>query len=382
MLDQKSLLAAIALSAAALAITMFFAWVNSRSDRYMLNWSLGMTLIVMGGLLFGPLDPGYSALQQFGTFALITTGFSFMCAGTLQFCHQRVHLPAFAIITTVTLAIMAYPFFMGWTGTGTIIANLVLAAAMAFSAWCYWPGRAEARFPMTANAALYLLTAISFALCSAVLVYEQRWVLTERPLNWAEDLNSIVIIIGLTGIGALSLTLNQFRSVRLHRLQAMTDALTDLMNRRALFERFAAGALPEGSAVVMFDLDHFKSVNDQLGHAAGDQVLKIFARLLHDAARPGDAAARLGGEEFCLVLEAAPGRSAAAIAETIRAAFETTALALCEGRLVTTVSAGVAISAAGGEPFDDVLRRADDALYRAKSAGRNRVHAPVPRLVA
>jgi hypothetical protein len=119
MLDQKSLLAAIALSAAALAITMFFAWVNSRSDRYMLNWSLGMTLIVMGGLLFGPLDPGYSPLHQYGTFALVTTGFSFMCAGTLQFCHKRVHLPAFASITVVTLAVMAYPFFMGWTGTGT-----------------------------------------------------------------------------------------------------------------------------------------------------------------------------------------------------------------------------------------------------------------------
>ncbi|HUH76490.1 MAG TPA: GGDEF domain-containing protein, partial [Devosia sp.] len=199
---------------------------------------------------------------------------------------------------------------------------------------------------------------------------------------WAEDLNSIVIIIGLTGIGALSLTLNQFRSVKLHRRQAMTDALTDLMNRRALFERFTAGALPEGSAVVMFDLDHFKSVNDLLGHAVGDQVLKMFAGLLRAGARPGDAAARLGGEEFCMVLEASPHRSAAAVAETIRAAFEATAMSPCDGTVNTTVSAGVAISGVGGEPFEDLLRRADDALYRAKSAGRNRVHAPGPRLVA
>lgn len=386
MLDQTSLLTAIALSAAALTITMFFAWINARSDRYMLNWALGMALIVLGGLLFGPFDPGYSPLQQYGSFALVTTGFGFIYAGTRQFCHRHVNLPVFAITTSVALAVMAIPFSMGLTGTGALVGNLVLAIPMVISAWQYWDGRAEAKFPMSAIAVLYLLTAISFALCSAVLLQEQRWVLTARPHNWAEDLNSIVIIIGLTGIGALSLTLNQFRSVKQHRRQAMTDALTDLMNRRALFERYSTGVLPEGSAVVMFDLDHFKSVNDLLGHAAGDQVLKMFAGLLRAGARPGDAAARLGGEEFCLVLEASPHRSAAAVAESIRAALEACATSPSgspsEGTPNTTVSAGVAIGGVGGEPFEDLLRRADDALYRAKSAGRNRVHAPGPRLVA
>jgi diguanylate cyclase (GGDEF)-like protein len=234
---------------------------------------------------------------------------------------------------------------------------------------------------MASNAALYAVSAVSFVLCAAVLVSEQRWILTAQPRNWAEDINSIVLIVGITGIGAISLTLNQSRWARHHRSEAMTDALTGLLNRRALFSTMKSPLEP-GAAVIMFDLDHFKSINDQLGHAAGDAVLEGFAVLVRGELRPSDVAARLGGEEFCIVLRDLSKRSAAGVAERIRAGFEAARFPTERGIADTTLSAGVAISGVDGEPFETVLKRADDALYAAKAAGRNRVHAPAPRLVA
>jgi diguanylate cyclase (GGDEF)-like protein len=202
------------------------------------------------------------------------------------------------------------------------------------------------------------------------------------PANWAEDLNSMMVIVGLTGIGAISLTLNQSRWARHHHREARTDQLTGLLNRRALFDRFAETRLAPGTAVIMFDLDHFKAINDGLGHATGDLVLETFAGILKANLRLSDAAARLGGEEFCVVITDLSLRSGSGVAERIRAAFEAKTVEAPRGEASTTVSAGVAIAGLEGEPFEDVLRRADDALYAAKSEGRNRVSGPAPRLVA
>jgi diguanylate cyclase (GGDEF)-like protein len=107
----------------------------------------------------------------------------------------------------------------------------------------------------------------------------------------------------MTGIGALSLALNQGRLARHHRRDALTDPLTGLLNRRALFDMH--GNVPVGAftAVVVFDLDNFKAINDEFGHAAGDEVLRVFAAELAGNLRQTDVAARMGGEEFALVLK-------------------------------------------------------------------------------
>jgi hypothetical protein len=89
---------------------------------------------------------------------------------------------------------------------------------------------------MAANATLYLIASASFVACGYALAEQGQFILTARPSNWAEDVNSIVVIAGLTGIGTLSLTLNQARIANRHKSEAMTDALTRLLNRRALFD--------------------------------------------------------------------------------------------------------------------------------------------------
>ena len=382
LLDQVSLLTAIAFSAAALTLTLFVGWLGARRDQFLLSWASGLVLVMIGVVALRMMGEGYSPVVEFVSFGLILIGFTFVYAGALQFRSRPIVLSTISSISVGLVAVMGAAFIAGFSGVGTIIANLGMALLMAMSGQQHWIGRAEARVPMTLNALLYGATAFSFLLCALALALNGQWVLEAHPSNWAEDINSIMVIIGITGIGAISLALNQHRSARHHQREAMTDPLTSLLNRRALFERLTTGTLPAGTAVIMFDLDHFKTINDRLGHAGGDSVLAGFADLLRANIRTDDMAARLGGEEFCVVLRDLTSRSAAGVAERIRAAFEVSSVGSTREAVDTTVSAGVAISGLDGEPFEDVLRRADDALYGAKSAGRNRVHAPGPRLVA
>jgi diguanylate cyclase (GGDEF)-like protein len=160
--------------------------------------------------------------------------------------------------------------------------------------------------------------------------------------------------------------------------QADTDARTGLSNSRA-FDAALESALSTAQAgeslgVLMLDLDHFKDVNDRHGHPAGDEALRVFSGVLRSCMRDGDLAARYGGEEFAVLLARVDAAGALAVAERIRARIESTLISLAPGvteRL--TVSIGVALAPDQGIERLSLLRLADQALYDAKQAGRNRV---------
>jgi diguanylate cyclase (GGDEF)-like protein len=123
----------------------------------------------------------------------------------------------------------------------------------------------------------------------------------------------------------------------------------------------------------MFDLDHFKSINDASGHHAGDQVLTAFCRLATSLFRPTDLFARIGGEEFASLLPDSGREDALWLAERLRSAFEATPHFVGEHALNATVSVGVAVSDDANCDLVELLEAADQALYRAKALGRNRV---------
>jgi diguanylate cyclase (GGDEF)-like protein len=162
------------------------------------------------------------------------------------------------------------------------------------------------------------------------------------------------------------------------RRASLTDPLTGVTNRRGFFEigeRLLARARfgKEPVAIVIFDLDQFKRINDQFGHAIGDEVLVAFCRLAAAQLRPDDLFARLGGEEFVTLLPNAAAQDAVWLAERVRAAIEAASHAV-EGHVVCmTVSAGVASLNEGTTALSAFLSAADNALSRAKAAGRNRV---------
>lgn len=217
------------------------------------------------------------------------------------------------------------------------------------------------------------------------------WTVVSRPAaTMAGDWNLVfsrqlvlVIVVSLVALGAglwLLHLLGQLRRLRVAQEElARIDPLTGLLNRRAFLERVAMERLrvdrqPGPLSLAILDLDHFKMVNDRFGHQVGDQALRDFGAALVRALRATDLLARIGGEEFAVLLPGTDGPQALDAAERVRAEVETIELPV--GRLTTSI--GVAVWD-GAEPFDLWYQRADEALYRAKANGRNRVEADGPR---
>lgn len=200
---------------------------------------------------------------------------------------------------------------------------------------------------------------------------------------------NFILIVILALVTSIALTLlityycrrffTQLRAAR-QQLEALatSDALTGLLNRRRLLELFTletirARRTGHDLACLLLDVDHFKGVNDRYGHLCGDHVLRHLSALLKGAVRPYDLFGRYGGEEFLLILPETNHHEALAIAERFRELVEHGGTpAELAGDLMVTVSIGVAQARAGDES-DDLIRRADLALYRAKQNGRNRV---------
>lgn len=177
--------------------------------------------------------------------------------------------------------------------------------------------------------------------------------------------------------GAIDITARKAMEARLEHL-ATKDPLTQLSNRTEFFEiaeREISRATRHGDplCVVMIDLDYFKLINDAFGHAAGDQTLKAFAELCRSSVRDHDHLARLGGEEFALLLPCTARDEAVTIAERLRVAVENMKIPDAPASLRVTVSVGVAMVDASERDIHDALARADLALYGAKMRGRNKV---------
>jgi len=199
-------------------------------------------------------------------------------------------------------------------------------------------------------------------------------VLDTRPLS---DRDRRVAIIRLFALRAEAEMRRMRLEAELRRL-ASTDELTGAANRRSFLD--AAGkemdrarryALP--MAAMMLDLDLFKRINDELGHAAGDDVLRAFADAVRELIRQTDLLGRLGGEEFAVLLPHTEVGGAMVLAERIRERVRDAVVQTCGGPVRVTVSIGVAALDHSDIGIEDLLRRADDALYSAKRTGRDRV---------
>jgi diguanylate cyclase (GGDEF)-like protein len=200
---------------------------------------------------------------------------------------------------------------------------------------------------------------------------------------------AVEAMIYSTGTAFIVLLMVKDHHVQVYRHAAWTDPLTGLFNRRAFLDHAralcdtqAAKSLPV--TLLMFDLDHFKSINDRFGHATGDEVLRVFAQVLRRSMRANDLVGRLGGEEFAAIL---PGDKAIAemVGERIRSGFEVAGATVVGFEIGGTVSIGAGISHAPVRDIDALINCADGALYEAKRTGRNRIRtaqadapAPVP----
>jgi diguanylate cyclase (GGDEF)-like protein len=219
------------------------------------------------------------------------------------------------------------------------------------------------------------------------LLYAGVLAMQQKP--FAVAANSWLVVTGVvTTVGFLLSRIHNRVDWLVGRLDdaARTDSLTALLNRRGFEERFElelerARRSQSGLSVLVMDLDNFKQVNDQLGHAEGDTVLRELGALLTEEKRVVDVAGRLGGEEFGLLLPATDEGGVLSYAERLRTAIE---VHFSRSAVALTASVGAACFPGQGAGSDDLMRAADRALYEAKNTGKNRciLYSPVHEAAA
>ena len=369
-LDFASLLVAIGFSAAFLAVILLAAWKTSRRDGFLFTCAIGALLIAIS-VGFSTLDSFRPSSWVLGTaFILLLAGEASLYGSAVQFRLGTSPWRRIATATFVSVTLTLLPLVLGYNGVVYAVGFVASATLLFLISHQFWQAREQAPMTTLAIAALYLLVGLSFLPRAVLVLTRDGMVVLGPPRNWAQDLSILLVIGAIPALGAMTMALSQIRTVRTHRQEALTDPLTGLMNRRALFEAHES-QLPPSSIAVLFDIDEFKSINDAHGHAMGDRVIVLFASALKAKLPASASAARIGGEEFALIHRDTAMDVAKRHAEDVRSRF--VALVRAEERLNCTVSAGLAASGPHAASTDRVLAEADRALYEAKRAGRDRV---------
>jgi diguanylate cyclase (GGDEF)-like protein len=202
---------------------------------------------------------------------------------------------------------------------------------------------------------------------------------------WMTVLSFEALLLTISGAFIL-LAMAKERTELRHRTAAMVDPLTGISNRRAFLQDASVLAKrhignPRPIAVLVIDLDHFKSINDRFGHAVGDRVLAIFADAARKSMRGSDLVGRLGGEEFAAILTETSREKAIEVAERIRETFAQLARDVDGHPVCATVSIGLVHCQERTLDIPDLLTQADHALYCAKERGRNRVEIATPDML-
>jgi diguanylate cyclase (GGDEF)-like protein len=342
--------------------TTAYSWIcrdQAERDRFL---DLHRGLLAVNGrilvVLVAALAVGTAWLEQ--PLALVPAAIGIVAFGAVQRQYRRFRRPEvwvlWALLGGETMIVLAL-----------VSAEMATTAALALVAWpvAGIAGRFHSR-------CVAVGTGYGVALVALVLALHHDEI-ENGPMEF------LLPLVALFAVATVA-TVHRDSDIR-HRGSATVDTLTGLLNRAALNARVEEIAeqskvMRAPVAVIVADLDRFKRVNDEHGHAAGDRVLHQVAHRLRGALRAYDLVYRLGGEEFVVVVLGQDAAGAAALAETLRASLAAEPVA----GLPITASFGVAGTPAG-EPFvwDDVFAAADAALYEAKAAGRDRVHlAPPP----
>jgi diguanylate cyclase (GGDEF)-like protein len=279
----------------------------------------------------------------------------------------------------VVLAAYTGTFFVRIPYTANLI-NLPFIALCGFSAWMLWRQGSGAFKPVSRVSAAIVCGQMSVAAYRAVLTnlrYARPWetVNAQQDPRWLYSLAAAAFLASFMVMCELWFLVTELQCEL--AAQARTDPLTLALNRRAMEEtalREVSRSQRYGNllSLIMVDIDNFKHLNDTRGHAAGDRALQALVCRMHTMLRQQDSLARMGGEEFAILLPETPGSAALVIAERVRMAVEKLEVPFEVNPIRITICAGVAqLDPTLG--WEEMMRRADHAMYAAKQHGRNRV---------
>jgi diguanylate cyclase (GGDEF)-like protein len=310
--------------------------------------------------------------------ALLFTAFAVTWTGARVFDGRPVEPVYLVTGAVIWLLICRLPILAEDVNLRALIASGIITGYTWLTAYEFWRGRDEplvSRWPaiilLFAHGALFLLRTPMVALLPS-LVSDGLF-----SSVWMTVLSFEALLLTISDAFIL-LAMAKERTELRHRTAAMVDPLTGVANRRSFLQDAALIAKrhignPRPTAVLLIDLDHFKSINDRFGHAVGDSVLAIFAEAARKSMRGSDLIGRMGGEEFAAILIETSRDKASEVAERIRASFAHMAQEVDGHRVEATVSIGLVHCLERTLDIAELLTQADHALYYAKERGRNRV---------
>lgn len=382
-IDSSTVLLSGIFVKALIAVLFLIFWIHDRRSTWF-AW-------LCGSFFFATVATSIFLLRGFagelfsigiGVAALIMA-VSFGWQGARAF-NRRQPVWVLALLAPAPwLAACLVPGFLENLHYRVYLSSLLVSLPIAMAAIEFWRDRAErllSRWPV-----IGVLGSLALVFVARILFVDSLpfpfGALPQHPssvaaFNLITFFHALVLTVLLVAISKERLELEQ-------RIKAQTDPLTGAFNRRAFMTRgerlLLRHKFEQAPLCLLFlDIDHFKSINDQLGHSGGDDVLIKYVAVVQNNMRPTDFLFRIGGEEFCCLLPHTSGEQARLVAERIRQQFELATVDVAGSPVKTTVSVGIASTEVCGYDIDTLIRRADVAVYAAKRQGRNRVVAAEP----
>jgi diguanylate cyclase (GGDEF)-like protein len=377
-LDVNTLFLVTLYVEAILRLLLLFVWVQNTSIHAVAWWGFAHLIRAASIVLFGLYGSAPDLITIDLANALLFTAFAVTWTGARVF-DGRPAEPVYLVTGAVLwLLVCRLPLLADAVDTRALFATGIITVYTWLTAYEFWHGRSEplvsrwpAIFMLFAHGALFLLRTPLVALLP---LSQSNGMLGSV---WLTVLSFEALLFTIS-IAFILLAMAKERTELRHRTAAMVDPLTGIANRRSFLQDAAQlakrhGANPRPTAVLLIDLDHFKSINDRFGHAIGDRALEIFADAARQSVRSSDLLGRLGGEEFAAVLNDTTRDKAVAVAERIREGFAKASQDVGGRPVCATVSIGLVHSQDAPLDVAELLAQADQALYFAKENGRNRV---------
>jgi diguanylate cyclase (GGDEF)-like protein len=383
-LDIPTLFAVTLFITVIAGLLLLFAFLQNRNTPALALWGIGYLVGTAGAALVAGQTSVQSTLAACIANGMLCAAYGFMWCGARSFEGRRVSLIGLALGPVLGMGAFAFDGFAQSMPERISLVAAISASYALLAACELWYARDRdliSRWPtllLVVTHAAFLLARIPYAedLASSVT--------SGHPYGVVATVMAFEALFAAFCVPFLRVAMSKERAELEQRRAAETDPLTGAPNRRAFFdrgepllERFVAERQP--AALLLFDLDRFKAINDTAGHQGGDQVLQSFCDLVSASLGPRDLFGRLGGEEFAFVMVNASMTQALQTAERLRGEFA--ALQFGGLSIRPTVSVGVAVASESGRSLSALLALADRALYRAKAEGRNRVMSAPPILV-
>lgn len=382
-LDAFTLAVVSAVAAMFMAVTMAGIYLAGNRERAIADWAVAGVMFSLGHLLGNLTLTESELLDRHLLLALINAsvalGYGFLLLGVQQHLERpRWTLLVIASAVLILLSTWQFPILYQNLVTRVGVLTLVFLALSTVAAVLLWRAEDSALQPYRRAVAVVMM------LNAGILVARALHLLMAENLPADPSSQSVMVPVFFSSVLffmalTVSLSLMLFRRKEVYlRFLARHDALTGLPNRYSLDEIAAreiarARRGEDALSLVVLDLDNFKSVNDAFGHAAGDHVLVQAARRIRSVIRQEDAAFRIGGEEFLILLPGASATFARQVAERLRRQLAQDPISYRERDIEISTSAGVVTFDPLADDWESLQRRADQALYRAKESGRNRV---------